>query len=107
LLLDQHAPTTTTLSPLAILSPGDFSQETILPSVIVELNAGMKISLIALRGGHAILLDDLGAAAVRCSAGIAEGASAACLVVFAMVSRLTSLSLAFAVQRCQRVWRTP
>ena len=40
-----------------------------------------------------------GAAAVRCSAGIAEGASAACLVVFAMVGRLTSLALA--VQRCR------
>ena len=93
-----HVPTTTTLSPLLILSPGDFSQETILPSVIVELNAGMKISLIALRGGHAVLLDDLGTAAARCNAGIEDGASAACLVVFAMAGRLDFL--AFTAQRC-------
>ena len=38
--------TTTTLSPLESMSPSDLIQETILPSVIVELRAGMKISLI-------------------------------------------------------------
>ena len=38
--------TTTTLSPLESTSPSDLIQETILPSVIVELRAGMKISLI-------------------------------------------------------------
>ncbi len=82
------APTTTTLSPLLILSPGDLSQDTIFPSVIVELSAGMKISLIALRGGQAVLLDDLGTAAVHCNALTPEGASAAFLVMFAMVGRL-------------------
>jgi hypothetical protein len=38
--------TTTTLSPLESLSSFDLIQETILPSVIVELRVGMKISLI-------------------------------------------------------------
>ena len=38
--------TTTTLSPLESMSPSDLIQETILPSVMVELRAGMKISLI-------------------------------------------------------------
>lgn len=42
--------TTTTLSPLVIWSPGLFNQVTTLPSVIVELSAGMKISLIAASG---------------------------------------------------------
>jgi hypothetical protein len=36
----------TTVSPLAILSPGDFVQETIFPSVIVELRAGINTSWI-------------------------------------------------------------
>ena len=40
--------TTTTDSPFDTLSPGPLSQDTILPSVIVELRAGMKISLTAL-----------------------------------------------------------
>jgi len=51
----------TTDSPLVTLSPGDFSQDTIFPSVMVELSAGMKTSLTAattvrplLRGGLAI-----------------------------------------------------
>ena len=52
----------------------------------------MKISLIALRGGQAVLLDDLGAAAVRCNAPIDEGLSAACLVMFAMIDRLAFLA---------------
>lgn len=38
--------TTTTDSPLLSLSPSDLIQETILPSVMVELRAGMKISRI-------------------------------------------------------------
>lgn len=38
--------TTTTLSPLERTSPSDLTQETIFPSVMVELRAGMKISLI-------------------------------------------------------------
>ncbi|RHN81556.1 hypothetical protein MtrunA17_Chr1g0200451 [Medicago truncatula] len=41
--------TTTTLSPLESLSPSDLIHETILPSVIVELSAGMKISRILAR----------------------------------------------------------
>jgi hypothetical protein len=38
--------TTNTVSPLLTFSPGDFTQETIFPSVMVELSAGMKISRI-------------------------------------------------------------
>jgi hypothetical protein len=34
------------VSPLSTLSPGDFTQDTIFPSVMVELSAGMKTSLI-------------------------------------------------------------
>jgi hypothetical protein len=36
------------VSPFATRSPGDFVQETILPSVIVELKAGMNTSRIAI-----------------------------------------------------------
>lgn len=44
-----HVPdsTTTSASPLVTLSPGAFSQETILPSVIVDDRAGMKTSFTA------------------------------------------------------------
>ncbi|GMY15696.1 unknown [Fagus crenata] len=38
--------TTTTLSPLESFSPSDLIQETILPSVMMELRASVKISLI-------------------------------------------------------------
>ena len=38
--------TITTVSPFSTLSPGAFTQETILPSVMVELRAGMKTSRI-------------------------------------------------------------
>ncbi|KAL2897365.1 Succinate-semialdehyde dehydrogenase mitochondrial [Bienertia sinuspersici] len=41
-----HPYQATTDSPLRSKSPSDFDQETILPSVMVELNAGMKISRI-------------------------------------------------------------
>lgn len=49
--------TTTTDSPFVIFSPGVFSQDTIFPSVIVELSAGMKISLIAATGATDRLCD--------------------------------------------------
>ena len=39
--------TTSTDSPRSTLSPGFLSHSTILPSVIVELRAGMKISWVA------------------------------------------------------------
>ena len=41
--------TTTTASPLLICSPSPLSQETILPSVMVEESAGMWISLTSAR----------------------------------------------------------
>ena len=37
----------TTDSPFLTASPGDFNQDTILPSVIVELSAGMNTSFTA------------------------------------------------------------
>ena len=39
--------TTSTDSPRSTLSPGFLSHSTILPSVMVELRAGMKISWVA------------------------------------------------------------
>jgi hypothetical protein len=49
--------TTTRASPRATLSPGDFNQLTIFPSVIVDDNAGMKTSFTAQRGAQTLLLD--------------------------------------------------
>ena len=55
-------------SPLLTLSPGCFSQLTILPSVMVELSAGMKTSLTAavvVEVGFACLRERPGRAAPR------------------------------------------
>ena len=67
--------TTTTGSPLARRSPSAAVQETILPSVMVELSAGMKISRILASTRHRRRDEDGAGAPARRRSADAEGRS--------------------------------